>query len=167
MRCWTLLILTRFASMARRTASKSIVWGLPNLAWLLRFLQPKQSFFKSSSYCTWINCTMIFHPRNVFGCFHSLLAQIVKQKFPNWTMLHVHLCNLQIIHTQWLPWLHLCRGVNPPPPKRVSWYDTKQSDGEVPVMLGVWGIRSTPSLALLLGPLWSGVVAPDRALSMG
>ena len=25
-------------------------------------------------------------------------------------------------------------------------YDTKQSDGEVPVMLGLWGIRSTPSL---------------------
>ena len=46
-------------------------------------------------------------------------------------------------------------------------YDTKQSDGEVPVMLGLWGIRSTPSLPLLLGPLWPGVVAPDRALSMG
>ena len=40
------------------------------------------------------------------------------------------------------------------PPQRVSWYDTKQSDGEVPVIL-------------LPGPLWPGVVAPDRALSMG
>ena len=46
-------------------------------------------------------------------------------------------------------------------------YDTKQSDGEVPVMLGLWGIRSTPSLPLLPGPLWPGVVAPDRALYMG
>ena len=45
-------------------------------------------------------------------------------------------------------------------------YDTKQSDGEVPVMLGPWGIRSTPSLPLLPGPLWPSVVAPDRALSM-
>ena len=32
-------------------------------------------------------------------------------------------------------------------------YDTKQSDGEVPVMLGPWGIWSTPSLPLLQGPL--------------
>ncbi len=43
----------------------------------------------------------------------------------------------------------------------------KQSDGEVPVILGPWGIRNTPSLPLLPGPLWPGVVAPDRALSMG
>ena len=46
-------------------------------------------------------------------------------------------------------------------------YVTKQSDDEVPVMLGPWGIRSTPSLPLLPDPLWPGVVAPDRALSMG
>ena len=25
-------------------------------------------------------------------------------------------------------------------PQQVSWYDTKQSDGEVPVMLELWGI---------------------------
>ena len=46
-------------------------------------------------------------------------------------------------------------------------YDTKQSDGEVPAMLELWGMRSTPSLPLLPGPLWPGVVAPDRALSIG
>ena len=46
-------------------------------------------------------------------------------------------------------------------------YDTKQSDGEVLVMLELWGIQSTPSLPLLPGQLWSGVVAPDNALSMG
>ena len=27
-------------------------------------------------------------------------------------------------------------------------YNTKQSDGEVPVMLGLWGMRSTPSIAI-------------------
>ena len=43
----------------------------------------------------------------------------------------------------------------------------KQSDGKVPVMLGLWGMLSTPSLPLLPGPLWPGMVAPDRALSMG
>ena len=34
-------------------------------------------------------------------------------------------------------------------------------------MLGPWGIRSFPLLPLLPGPLWPGVVALDRALSMG
>ena len=32
-------------------------------------------------------------------------------------------------------------------------YDTKQSDGDAPVMLELWGMWSTPSLPLLLGPL--------------
>ena len=53
------------------------------------------------------------------------------------------------------------------PPNECPGYDTKQSDGEVPVMLGPWGIQSTPSLPLLPGPLWPGVVPPDRALLMG
>ena len=43
-------------------------------------------------------------------------------------------------------------------------YDTKQSDGEVPVMLELWGMQSTPSLPSLPGPLCPGVVAPDRVL---
>ena len=34
-------------------------------------------------------------------------------------------------------------------------------------MLELWGMRSILSLLSLLGPLWSLVVAPDRALSMG
>ncbi len=41
-------------------------------------------------------------------------------------------------------------------------YDLKQSDGEVPVMLELWGIRSTPLLPSLPGPLWPGVVTPDK-----
>ena len=45
-------------------------------------------------------------------------------------------------------------------------YDTKQSDGEVPVMLKLWGMPNTPSLPLLPGPLWLEVVAPDRVLSI-
>ena len=52
-------------------------------------------------------------------------------------------------------------------PAECPGYDTKQSDGEVSVMLGPWEMRSTPSLPLLPGPLWPGLVAPDRALSMG
>ena len=57
--------------------------------------------------------------------------------------------------------LHLCRWVRPPA-NECPGYDTKQSDGEVPVMLGPWGIRSSPSLPLLPGPLCPGVVAPDK-----
>ena len=53
------------------------------------------------------------------------------------------------------------------PPHECPAYDTKQSDGEVPVMLELWGMQGTPSLLLLPSPLWPGVVAPDRALSMG
>ena len=46
-------------------------------------------------------------------------------------------------------------------------YDIKQSDGEVPVMLELWGMQSTPSLPSLLGLLGPRVVAPNRDLSMG
>ena len=60
-----------------------------------------------------------------------------------------------------IPRLLLCRGVRPPF-KVCPGYDTKQCDGEVPVMLELWGTRSTPSLPSLPGPLWPGVVAPDR-----
>ena len=61
--------------------------------------------------------------------------------------------------------LHLCRGVRPP--NECPGYDTKQSDGEVPVMLELWGMQSTHSLLSLPGPLWPRVVAPDKVLSMG
>ena len=43
----------------------------------------------------------------------------------------------------------------------------KQSDGEVPVMLELLEMWSNPSLLLLPGPLWPGVVTLDRVLSMG
>ena len=48
------------------------------------------------------------------------------------------------------------------PLQRVSWYDTKQSDDETPVMLELWERRSIH----LPGPLWPEVVAPDTILSM-
>ena len=48
-------------------------------------------------------------------------------------------------------WLHHCRGVRSP--NECPGYDTKQSDGEVPAILELWGMRVTPSLPLLPGPL--------------
>ena len=62
--------------------------------------------------------------------------------------------------------LHLCRGVRHPS-NECPGYDTKKSVGDVPVMLGLWGMQSTPSLPSLPGPLWPSIVAPDRALSLG
>ena len=58
--------------------------------------------------------------------------------------------------------LLLCRGVRHHHPYENPGYDTKQSDSEVPVMLGFWGMRSTPPLPSLPGPLWPGVVVPDK-----
>ena len=57
--------------------------------------------------------------------------------------------------------LLICRGVRLLP-NVYPGYDFKQSDGEVPVTLEVWGMRSTPLLPSLPGPLWPGLVAPDR-----
>ena len=54
-----------------------------------------------------------------------------------------------------------------PPPQCVSWYDHKQSAGETPVMLELWGMPSTfllPSFPVLL---WPVEVAPNSVLSMG
>ena len=52
------------------------------------------------------------------------------------------------------------------PPNEYPGYDTKQFDGEAPVMLELWRIQSTLLLPLLPGPLWSRVVAPDKVLSI-
>ena len=51
-------------------------------------------------------------------------------------------------------------------PNECPVYDTKQSDGEVLVILELWGVWSTPSLLSLPGPFLPGVVAPDRVLFM-
>ena len=61
--------------------------------------------------------------------------------------------------------LHFCRGVWSPP-NECPGYDTKQSDGEAPVMPELWGMLSAPSMPSLPSPLRPGVVAPGRALSM-
>ena len=58
-----------------------------------------------------------------------------------------------------------CSGVKPRSTTSVL-YDTKQSDGEAPEILELWGIWSTLSLPSLPGPLWHGVVVPDRVLSL-
>ena len=61
--------------------------------------------------------------------------------------------------------MHHCREVRLPP--KLSWYDTKQSDGEAQIILQFWGMRSTSLLPLLPSPLWHAVVVPDWVLSTG
>ena len=51
-------------------------------------------------------------------------------------------------------------------PNECPRYEIKQSDGEAFVMLELWEMQSTLLLPSLPSPLWPGVVAPDRALSM-
>ena len=51
-------------------------------------------------------------------------------------------------------------------PNKCFGYDTKQSDGEAPVILEFCGMQSAPLLPSLPGPLWPRVVATDRVLSM-
>ena len=63
-------------------------------------------------------------------------------------------------------WPTLQRGKTPPP-NECCGYDNKQSDGEAQLMLELWGMWSTLSLPSLPGPLWPGVVALDRVLSLG
>ena len=58
----------------------------------------------------------------------------------------------------------VCTSTDSHPHNECPGYDTKQSDGEVPVMQELWGMRSTSSLPSLPGPLWPGVVAPDSDL---
>ena len=52
-------------------------------------------------------------------------------------------------------------------PNECPGYDTKQSDDKDPVILEFGGLRSTPLLPSLPGPLWLGVIAPDRVQFMG
>ena len=47
-------------------------------------------------------------------------------------------------------------------PNECPGYDTKQSDGEVPIILELWEMQSIPSLPSPQDPLWLGEVAPDK-----
>ena len=60
-------------------------------------------------------------------------------------------------------WLHLCCGVIPLF-NVCPGYDTKQSNGEAPV-LDLWEMWNSPSLPL--PPPWPGLVIPQMVLSMG
>ena len=115
----------------------------------------EETFYSSPSYEFNSTSTVLLQKYDLLHLFTSAMGLIVYLLF--------------VCPVGWgcrIHWLHLCRGVRPGP-NECPGYDTKQSDGEVSAVLELWGVRSTPSLPSLPGPLWPGVVAPDRALSMG
>ena len=81
----------------------------------------------------------------------------------NQSTFNIHQCH--DIQLSWLR-IHLrrrvrnCRAQH----QQAHWYDNKQSDCGVSVMLKCWGIQCIFSLPSLPGPLSSEVVAPDRVL---
>ena len=52
-------------------------------------------------------------------------------------------------------------------PNKCPGYDTKQSDSETPITLELWVMQHTHLLPSHPGPLWPGVEASYRVLSMG
>ena len=74
--------------------------------------------------------------------------------------IHIWLCNTWSHLSHPVSWGNRIHRLHHP-----QWYDTKQSHGEARV-LELWGMWSTTSLPLLLGPPWPGVVAPNRVLTL-
>ena len=88
-RCWAHLIFFEFASMAWSIALEFIVLGPTDLAWLLRFLQPKQNFLNLLFTVFWSIAPSLFCITNIFGCFYASVmtrSELVKHKF--WIKLH-------------------------------------------------------------------------------
>ena len=68
----------------------------------------------------------------------------------------VWVCRIHRLHHCW--WLS--------PRHKIPGYGTKISDGEVPVMLDLLGMTCSSLMPSLPGPIWSGVIAPVRDLSI-
>ena len=67
------------------------------------------------------------------------------------TWFQVFLSNTNNCPVGWgcrIHWLHLCRCMNPHPTNECTGYDTKQSDGEVPVMPELLGNAEYPFIAI-------------------
>ena len=85
-----------------------------------------------------------------------------------WTSTHFNIFHLLLAQLAWgVEYADCMSAENKTPSNECSWYDTKPSDNEAPVILVLRGMWSTPSLPSFPGPLWAGLVAPDRVLSMG
>ena len=84
-------------------------------------------------------------------CIHRKINKLRKRSYP---------VGCSVGWGSRIHWLLLCKGLIPG-------YDTKRSDGKVSLILELWECGVPSSFPSLPGPLWPGVVAPDRVLSMG
>ena len=89
------------------------------------------------------------------------------------SLYHYYLYVYNWVHQKYFLWVHSAWAwectdcFSAASPNECPLNDTKQSDGEAPVMLELWRIQTTPLLPSHPGPLWTGVVEPDRVLPMG
>ena len=83
-------------------ALESMLSGLPDLAWLSRFLQPDQKFLQPSGYCIVINYTFTFYTANVFGYFLSLWPSSNLKNITSKIRLYcIFICVAFKSHTEW------------------------------------------------------------------
>ena len=110
----------------------------------------------------WISCALLYNSSTpTFFLWASQIALI--QPIHGHTLLfldRMHLLFIQVHFLFWQPGRVVGQYTTKveEPSHECPVYDTKQSDGEAPVMLELWGMRTTPSLPSLPGPLWPGVV---------
>ena len=97
----------------------------------------------------------------------SALISVASKKYFCEIWYNFAINQLQTIHSLNLgkKFWELTASLQSPPPNECPGYDTKQSDGEVPVTLELLGMWHTPILPP--GPLWRGVVEPDKGPSYG
>ena len=155
-------------------------------------LTPSSSDHSSTSFAFWLGCLTVGHwgpkalclPLALNSAYYPQLTPTATDSnrlCPGYNLFDAHLLPLFFrLFTQ----VHLlidgsvegqyvtihrqphCRGVRPPSANECSVYISKQSGSEGSI-LELWGMWSTHSLPLIQGPLWPGVVAYNRVLSMG
>ena len=125
------------------------------------FNQPtreKKNWKKLDRWCFFhfLSLYLLSNPLNNRTSNVSLYSCIHLDRFGD--ILYENICPVS-----WGCWIHrllLCRRVRPPTPNVCLRYDTKQSDGNVPVSFGE--CRVPLHCPKLTGLLWPGVVAPDK-----
>ena len=100
----------------------------------------------------------------------NMCKQVIIDKNVPWNVKNVVVI---IIINRWIKFWHKvcpfdwgCSELRPSLPNQCPGYVFEQSDVKAPAW-EIWGMWSTPSLPLLLSPLWTRVVALDRVLFMG
>ena len=113
------------------------------------------------------NCNLCLHQVKWFQLLQSSISTQLNS-FNNWYLTLVILFIKYFCPVGWdcrIHWLHLCRGIRPPH-QRVSWIWHKTLWWWSSSDAGALGNAEYFFIAIAPRPLWVGVVAPDRTLSM-